>query len=497
MLTTRRSLRYKTFPMFYIGMMLIACACSNPRNDRDEYSCLRNRLDEAVRLQFDADSTNQAMLIYSDVADSYRPDMSSEVKQLVVEALNRMWYVYYFELFDYADATECLETGFDICESDSIEASRLYLNKGVTFSLLLLRQKNPSFAIFELADTNLREAHRQSVLSGNINVADYALLNLVVLYDKMSCRINVLDSMLDETIAMHDGETDGEFGFGKTLFVIAGYFQEEKYDCIIETIDNTLAANNYSADEIRNKYQLLLYKARALTESGQQVEAVRLLDSIKNDADSSGLVDVLIPVYELKAQAFSDMNRPLDAARQMLAYYEQRDELLSEGTLMSITELPLIHDIDKSRKKLLKEKYERNIVTVYTLIVSVSLLLLSALVVIIVRKNRKLKNANRILFQRNEEQLMAFESKFNKAPRMPVADRGEDEVSQAAVVAEESAVGEDTELRSMFDKAVKAVEDNRLWTNPSLTISQLAVNMKVGEKALSKAIHTFCGLNFS
>ena len=494
---TRHTLCYKTFPILYIFLMCIICACSNANNDKNEYSYLRNRLDEAIRLQFDADSTNQAMMIYSEVADSYRLDMPLEVKQLVVEALNRMWYVYYFELFDYADATECLETGFDICESDNIDASRVYLNKGITFSLLIIRQKNPSDKIFKLADVNLREAHRQSVLSKNINVADYALLNLIVLYDKMECPVASLDSMLKETISMHGNESDSGFSFGETLFIIVKCFQKKKYKTIVETIDNYLATNDFPADEIRNKYQLLLYKARAMNENGQQAETVTLLDCIKEDADSLGLADVLMPTYELKAQAYANMNLPFDASLQMLAYYEQRDALLSEETLMSINELPLIHDINKSRRKLLKEKYERYIVTIYALVVSISLLLLSILVIIIMRKNKKLKNANLILFQRNEEQLIAFEARFNKTPSISVSDKNENETSQATVVSDGMGVDEDSELRIIYDKAVRTIEDNRLWTDSSLTIAQLAVKLNVGEKALSKAIHMFCSLNFT
>lgn len=477
--------------------MSVISACFNPKDDENEYSFLRNRLDEAIRLQFDADSTDRAMMIYSDVADSYKSDMSSEVKQLVVEALNRMWYVYYFELFDYADATECLETGLDICETDSIEASRLYLNKGVTYSLLTIRQKNPSEKIFELADASLREAHRQSVLSRNINVADYAFLNLIVLYDKMSRPINGLDSMLKQTISMHVDETDGEIRYGNTLFEIVDCFQKKKYTDIIQTIDNQLATFDFSADEIRNKYQLLLYKARALTENGQQSEAIKLLDSVKVDADSLGLADILMPVHELKAQAYIGLNMPYDASRNMLAYYEQRDAQLSEETLMSINELPLIHEIKKSRNNLLKENYKRKIVTFYALLVSISLFFLTMMVVVIVRKNKKLKNANRMLFQRNEEQLKAFEARCNMLLPLSATNKCEQEAPKSVAVPDKTVSNDGDELRCIYDKAVKVIEDARLWTDSSLTISQLAINMKVGEKNLSKAIHACSGLNFT
>lgn len=113
------------------------------------------------------------------------------------------------------------------------------------------------------------------------------------------------------------------------------------------------------------------------------------------------------------------------------------------------------------------------------------------------RKNKKLKNANLILFQRNEEQLIAFETRFNKTPSISVSDKNENETSQATVVSDRMGVDEDSELRIIYDKAVRTIEDNRLWTDSSLTIAQLAVKMNVGEKALSKAIHTFCSLNFT
>ncbi|MGM9816213.1 MAG: helix-turn-helix domain-containing protein [Lepagella sp.] len=486
-----------------IVLIVAMCVCSCHKEDNDIYSHLRDRLDEAVRLQFDADSTDAAMMIYSDIAASYSPDMPLEVKQLVVEALNRMWYVYYFEMFDYADATECLESGFDICRNDSVESSRLYLNKGITYSLLAMRQRQPSDKIFDLADANLKEAHRRSILSKNANVADYALLNMIVLYDKMSYPIESLDSILKQTILLHDDNSDGDVRFAVSLYSIVHHFQNKKYAEVVKLVDDHLSTYDFPSDEIRNKYQLLLYKARALNEHGYPADAVILLDSIKIDADSLGLVDILMPVDELKAGAFVKLGRPFDASLLMIDYYEQRDAQISEETIITINELPLIHSINKSRNELLKANYKRKLVVVYASLVSIVIVFLSLLLVIIVRNNKKLRNANKILFQRNEEQLKAFEAKGSFITQYSSGDANKQDDSLPEADDDKSSgvtnlsSAEDSELRNVYDNAVRCIEDNRLWIDPSLTISQLAVTLKVGEKMLSRAVHVYSNMNFT
>ena len=421
--------------------------------------------------------------------------MDTDTKSLVVEGLNRMWFVYYFVWFDYADAAECLERGIDICATDSIESSRLYLNKGITYSMLALRRTHPSEKIFELADVNLKEAHRRAVCSRNVNVADYALLNMIVLYDKVSRPVCGLDTMLRQTVSLHGGRSDSECRFAESLLRIVGDFHAGCPGNVISSVDSHLASNEFTADEIRNKYQLLLYKSRALTDAGRPLEALSLLDSIMAEAKALGLSDVMMPVYELKADACDRAGDMYGASRQRLAFYELRDSLLSEENLMAINELPLIHGIRRYENDLAVENHKRKVVSIYALYTTLIAVMLICLSVIIVRKNRKLKIANAVLFRRNEEQLRLFEERAAMlVPEDRIAtDNASGGCRNVAVTA-----GEDTDgLLAVFGRVTDVVECDRLWRDSSLTISKLAVRMDTGEKLLSKAIHTCSGMNFS
>lgn len=498
MIFRKKALLLLSALIFFVGME----SCFRPKENDVEYRSMRERLDEAVRLQFDADSCDSAMMMYSDVVSSYRPGMTPQEKSLVVEGLNRMWFVYYFVLFDYADAAECLERGLDICDTDTtIESSRLYLNKGITYSLLTIRQREPSEKIFELADVNLREAHRRAVRSGNVNVADYALLNMIVLYDKASRPVCELNSMLRQTLSLHDGSCDSECRFADALLGIVRNLQAEDYENVVVKVDSFLASNSFEADEIRNKYQLLLYKARALTGCGRPEEAVCLLDSIMNEAEELGLSDVMIPVYELKADAYGKSGDLYESSLQRLAYYERRDLQLSEESVMAVKELPLIHHLRKYEHTLALESHRRKAVSIYALYTTLIVILLISAGVIIVRKNRKLKIANQVLFRRNEEQLRLFEGRIGSR-------EGSDdsiESDNAAGVCLAPAVSSDVimdeedagELPVIYRRVAEAVECGRLWRDSSLTITRLAVRMDIGEKQLSRAVHCCSGMNFS
>lgn len=470
---------------------LLCHSCRGGNDTGDAANALRMEIDRAVTLQFDSLDTDRAMKIYAKVTDSYSPEMSRAEKALVVESFNRMWYVYYFELFDYADATDCLERGLDICATDSLESSRLYLNRGVTYSLLAIRQVNPSLKIFELADRNLREAHTRAVDAGNVNVAVYALLNLIVLYDKVEKPVDSLYPLLYETVRLNNGVPDTDMTFANLLLKIVKGFRSSDYLSIIEITDSLLVKDEFEPEAIRNKYQILLYKARALSENGQASEALDLLERIKHEADSLDLADVLMPVFELEATAWSRKGNPLEAALHRIEYYEQRDVMLSEETLMSVNELPLIHDIRKSRDDLAKEHHNRRIITIYAINITIVVVLLVLFAVLLVRKNRELRTANAVLFRRNEEQLAEYSSRTvptapqKKSPSHMHPDTSDLDEHESA------------ELKVIFDRLNELMDRERIWSDPTLTISRLAVEMKVGEKALSKAINKFSGMNFS
>lgn len=483
----------KAWLLFMPILSLFFCfSCRRGNGHGDGSGNLREKIDRAVTLQFDSLDNEAAMRMLSEVAASYSPGMSREEKALVVESLNRMWYLYYFELFDYADATDCLERGLDICATDSIESSRLHLNRGVTYSLLTIRQVKPSDKIFELADRNLREAHSRAVAAGNVNVADYALLNLIVLYDKAEKPVDSLYPLLSQSVSLHTDPSDPDLTFAQALIGMVRGFQGAAYPRIIEIADSLLAKGEFSPEAIRNKYQILLYKARALTDNGQPAQALDLLDTIKREADSLDLADVLMPVFELQAKAWAQQGKPLQEALSKIDYYEQRDAQLSEETLMAVNELPLIHDIRESRDALARENHNRRMITIYALNITVILLLLIIFSILLVRKNRELKTANSVLFRRNEEQLAEYSYCSVAGKPVSKAYSGTPDTASTDPDSREMA-----ELRVIFDRLNELMERDRIWTDPTLTISRLAVEMKFGEKALSKAINRFGGMNFS
>lgn len=491
----KRRFLFKAWLLFLPALFILYLTSGSCRGDAGtdgKRTRLREKIDSAVKLQHEAGDKDAAMRLFSEVAASYSPGMSREEKALVVESLNRMWYVYYFELFDYADATDCLERGLDICETDSIESSRLYLNRGITYSLLTIRQVKPSDKIFELADRNLREAHSRAVAAGNVNVADYALLNLIVLYDKAEKPVDSLYPLLSQSVSLHTDPSDPDLTFAQALIGMVRGFQGAAYPRIIEIADSLLAKGEFSPEAIRNKYQILLYKARALTDNGQPAQALDLLDTIKREADSLDLADVLMPVFELQAKAWAQQGKPLQEALSKIDYYEQRDAQLSEETLMAVNELPLIHDIRESRDALARENHNRRMITIYALNITVILLLLIIFSILLVRKNRELKTANSVLFRRNEEQLAEYSYCSLAGKPVSKAYSGTPDTASTDPDSREMA-----ELRVIFDRLNELMERDRIWTDPTLTISRLAVEMKFGEKALSKAINRFGGMNFS
>ena len=321
---------------------------------------------------------------------------------------------------------------------------------------------------------------------------------MIVLYDKISYPITELEPFLQQSISLHNGNHDKEVAFAIALFDIVRCFQDGKYATIIHDVDQFLNSTEFGDDEIRNKYQLLLYKSRALTANGQPNDALALLASIKNEADSLELSDVLISVYEQNSKAYSKAGKQSEAFQQQFAYYERCEEQFLEESLMTINELPLINRIRESNTQLAHEKHRRQITCIFAISITIIVFLLILLTVILVRKNSRLRAANEVLFRRNEEQLKCFDEKTdvihceNNTTKERIL---ENPVLQNEAKQPLNAICDD--LQKIYFSVTEIIEQNRLWRNPSLSISRLAVEMETSEKLLSKAIHTCGYLNFS
>lgn len=93
----KRRFLFKAWLLFLPALFILYLTSGSCRGDAGtdgKRTRLREKIDSAVKLQHEAGDKDAAMRLFSEVAATYHPGMSREEKALVVESLNRMWYLY-------------------------------------------------------------------------------------------------------------------------------------------------------------------------------------------------------------------------------------------------------------------------------------------------------------------------------------------------------------------------------------------------------------------
>ena len=151
---------------------------------------------------------------------------------------------------------------------------------------------------------------------------------------------------------------------------------------------------------------------------------------------------------------------------------------LEAKELSTIHELKMLHETEKKDRLLIAQKLRiANQEKQMWLIITIAFILLTGLIIALIFRH-KLKVANRILYQKN----LDITQRWNQLQHFYTV--GEDTL-------------EKTTDMSIFTKITIAMTEEKLYTNPELTIDLLAKKVNSNTKYVSQAINENAEMNFS
>lgn len=259
------------------------------------------------------------------------------------------------------------------------------------------------------------------------------------------------------------------------------YLKIKNYPKAFEYFNKSLQiCNNFGIDI--GKMHNYLNIGNAYNETHQYEKAISAYDSAVYYARSLGVKDSEANIYSRYSDAYSKTGSTAKALEFYRKFHDLQSEILNEDNQKAIAELEIKYEseikdqeIKQINEKLATKKAENKII----ILGSLSLALITGFIIFfLVYRNKTLRQ----LYERNIELMKSVQLITSEA--------------EASGTAEFKGEYEDN-LKKIFDRLLIALEKDKIYTDPMLSLSDTATIINSNDKYVSSAIAEYANMNYS
>ena len=429
---------------------------------------------------FEKHMPDSALTCFSIVTNRFNPDMKQDEQAVIVEAYNRLWYLYFFVYFNYSEASNCLNKAAEISDGAGLSRERVDMNYGCMY--MLLNEQSPDSTLSMLAADYLRKSFAEADAVDNEDVRQYAMANLLSLKVSES-RIGDLTHEW-ESLSVNTLDRDSFiFTFNNIVYTLLNKIDNSQYDQALALLDSSLDRFDYSGDNIRCKYLLLLIKAKIFFLMQQYDACITTMHDLERLAMENDLTDSRLEIYRLLSDYLAHAGDSTSAYEYKIKHLVLKDSILNYHQLTNINELRFLGEIKDMQVELTKARY-REKMSLYGMAGATLIIILSALfLVVLYNRNRRLNESNRSLYRKNEELLRQEISQSKPTDSVDIVKYS------GSNIADEHKV----EILNRTKKILRTSEE--VYAD-DFCIARLATMVDVKEKVLSQVINELWGGNF-
>ncbi len=178
-------------------------------------------------------------------------------------------------------------------------------------------------------------------------------------------------------------------------------------------------------------------------------------------------------LHEHYASLYTEMGDYKTALDHFRTYYEKKNQLINDENNKAISELQIKYETAVKDDEIAKRKAaNRVLVLAIVFVVTIT----GLIIFFLIYRNRTLRE----LYERNVELLNAFQSSKKQQPPQDIAEAGEWDVH-----------------KKVFEGLLYLLETNKIYTDPHLTLGELAEKLKTNGTYLSSAISTHAKMNYN
>lgn len=430
-----------------------------------------------------------SIICYSIASSRYNPELNKREKTAVAEACMRLYYIQRQHFGDLSRGIKLLRTAGKIYDEIGGDKPRVALGMGAVYQMMANSSDAPAYngiALRTYTD-GLKEAMRSS---GNAVTDTLALCVLNV--SQAIGRLDSVAPVLGEYMRSVGNSNNVLSRYNRMLYDIFKATEVNQYAAALQKCDS---AYNWLAgkDAWRYAAYTLANKAQILTKTGHSDIALENLLAANELVKKYNLRDFKKPLWEMIVRTARATGRE-ELAR---SFEEQLSTLQDNDTrhqqLMNIIDaenaMQEEHFTQQMAESRVREARWRAIVVALVAIAA----LIALFSVVLVRKNRSLRRAHRVLYDNIQKSLEA------ESPRQPhSSDTHEGSVPESQHTASDNEQKESTcEEEKILVRVKEVLENTQQIYSPDFSVEDLAALLGMKVRPLSHAINATTGENFS
>lgn len=342
------------------------------------------------------------MLCFLRVESSYREDMSMANKEMCVRALIGKWVVLFSYYFDYPQAFESLLKAESICVGASLEIPRI----DVCFAGMYqtIADESCDGSLFTTAMRHYLKAIDVSLTKGDYETADLAFTNIVQLIVVKKVKADIDDVYRRYSLLTRSNLTGVRRSFNEALY--ASYIAVRGGDGgkAVSILEAAIKDIPDMQQYIRMKVIGYIIRVQA----AQGLDACvrkRCLEEAFLFAFRNSVYDALVEILQMMAAEANNEGNCVKERELKLRSLEIKDSLAYHSKCLKVDELRFLHSLKLEQEKTLHANAEKRIREYILLCLVGFTLVVLFFLIILGRKNRRLRNNAETLYRHSVESL--------------------------------------------------------------------------------------------
>lgn len=332
------------------------------------------------------------------------------------------------------------------------------------------------------------EAHELAIKRGEMIPLYYAKSNLVQFY-LLTDSLDIAEKLITEIEKLHH---EAGFSGDADMFLNRAQLAEKRNDTNNAYRYYALAMENFKNVDASSVTATYLSYAKLLRKEKRLGAAITVLEHAVTFADDSNMPIHTPEILRELALCYRDSGNNAKALEYSLEYQQHQDSAMTINRERMLQETRIKHDIYSREQKINEQKIEllanRNKITVLISILA-ALVILLGMLYYIHRKKDRLYHA---IVKQNSEYISRERVLLDQ-----IEKAGKHEKITVPTTATATSTLPEEKLHDLIGRFTACMIEQKLFTDPSLTVASVADRLGTNRTYLSKAINESTGKTFT
>lgn len=490
----RQVIRFAFFFLILLGMSICCKASLQPEY---YYQWMSLSSEQLLKMGnqycFNTQAPDSALACYTIVSNRYSKYMSKQQRRDCVRANIGKWYVYFFCFFDYAKSYESLSKAEELSTDMPEAISRIYLNFGAMYQTMAEQGKDQK--TLRKALSYYKKCFAVSIKAKSEDF-DMAFANIVSVSSDLG-ELSRIATIRNQYAQLEKQHSSVVRRYALLLYDGNSYLTKRQY---------AKAETCYRQQEVLvkddpSRLRYLIFakincaKTRRL--QGDMAGAGQLLHEALSLAAHSNMKDAELELYDHLAELYALQGDILGENRFRNNYLALKDTLLNYRQLMSVSEMRFVNSMKRVDEQMGQMELRRQRQLLILGVVIGAALLILCFLLVLWRKNKRLREQNKNLYTKTLATLRNEEKERKRCETL------EQELSQIKESIPQRKEKYTYNNLSNDDKQILASRILRVMEtcgeiySPEFSLERLSELVGSRYKLVSQVINETCQMNFS